>query len=171
MHPATSRRSFFAQLAAAGSALTLPSYSEGRDWSGKNPEHYPDKDIVVLDDKFKQYKVGNTSIQRLHTGCLWAEGTAWNSVGRYLLWSDIPNNVQMRRNEEDGHVSTFRNPAGNSNGNTFDYQGRQLSCEHGNRRVVRYELINLKANPSMLPTTSSCIQTAAFGLLIRATEA
>jgi gluconolactonase len=55
------------------------------------------------------------------------------------LWSDIPNNVQLRWLEEDGHVSTFRNPAGNSNGNTFDYQGRQISCEHGNRRVVRYE--------------------------------
>jgi gluconolactonase len=70
---------------------------------------------------------------------LWAEGPAWNGVGKYLLWSDIPNNVQMRWLEEDGHVSTFRHPAGNSNGNTFDYQGRQISCEHGNRRVVRYE--------------------------------
>lgn len=128
-----SRRQFLASsLAFAGSAL-------GRDWSGLNPVRYPDEDIVVIDPAFKKYKVGNTSIQRVHTGCLWAEGTAWNSVGRYLMWSDIPNNVQMRRTEEDGHVSTFRNPAGNSNGNTFDYQGRQLSCEHGNRRVVRYE--------------------------------
>ena len=70
---------------------------------------------------------------------LWAEGPAWNGVGQYLLWSDIPNNVQLRRLDEDGHVSIFRSPAGNSNGNTFDYQGRQISCEHGNRRVVRYE--------------------------------
>ena len=60
-------------------------------------------------------------------------------MGRYLLWSDIPNDVQMRWLEEDGHVSTFRHPSGNSNGNTFDYQGRQIACEHGNRRVVRYE--------------------------------
>jgi gluconolactonase len=70
---------------------------------------------------------------------LWAEGPAWNAVGRYLLWSDIPNDVQLRRLDDDGHVSVFRRPAGNSNGNTFDYQGRQLACEHGNRRVVRYE--------------------------------
>jgi gluconolactonase len=70
---------------------------------------------------------------------LWAEGCAWNGVGRYLVWSDIPNNVQLRWLEEDGHVSVFRNPAGNSNGNTFDHQGRQISFEHGNRRVVRYE--------------------------------
>lgn len=129
----TTRRSFLASsLAFAGTAFA-------RDWSGQNPVRYPDEDIVAIDPSFKKYKLGNTAIQRVHTGCLWAEGTAWNSVGKYLIWSDIPNDVQMRRLEEDGHVSTFRNPAGNSNGNTFDPQGRQLSCEHGNRRVVRYE--------------------------------
>jgi len=83
--------------------------------------------------------IGNTTIKRLHTGTLWAEGPAWNGVGRYLVWSDIPNNVQMRWVEDDGHVSVFRNPSGYSNGNTFDYEGRQLSCEHGGRRVARYE--------------------------------
>jgi gluconolactonase len=70
---------------------------------------------------------------------LWAEGPAWSGVGRFLVWSDIPNDLQMRWLDDDGHVSVFRNPAGNSNGNTFDWQGRQISCEHGNRRVVRYE--------------------------------
>ena len=45
----------------------------------------------------------------------------------------------MRWSEDDGRVSVFRHPANNSNGNTFDFQGRQLSCEHLMRRVVRYE--------------------------------
>ncbi len=137
-----SRRQFLSSVAAAVPAVLaspLASLGAERDWSGRTPVRYPDPDIVVIDDRFKKYKVGNTNIQRLHTGCLWAEGTAWNAVGRYLIWSDIPNNVQHRLTDEDGHVSTFRNPAGNSNGNTFDYQGRQISCEHGNRRVVRYE--------------------------------
>ncbi len=110
-----------------------------RDYSSKNPARYPDADIISLDKRFDKYKIGNTPIRRLHTGGLWSEGPAWNGVGRYLVWSDIPNDVQMRWLEEDGHVSTFRSPAGYSNGNTFDYEGRQLSCEHGNRRVVRYE--------------------------------
>ena len=70
---------------------------------------------------------------------LWAEGPAWSAQGRYLLWSDIPNNRQMRWSEDDGHVSVFRTPSNNSNGNSFDFQGRQLSCEHLTRRVVRYE--------------------------------
>lgn len=103
------------------------------------PSRYPDPDIVVHDPRFAQYRVGNTPIRRLWTGALWAEGPAWNSAGRYLVWSDIPNNRQLRWLDEDGHVSTFRTPSGNSNGNTFDFQGRQLSCEHLNRRVVRYE--------------------------------
>ncbi len=135
------RRAFLssAALAAAGAALAPAAAALDRDWSGQSPVRYPDPDIVVIDDRFKKYKIGNTPIQRLYTGTLWAEGTAWCGVGRYLLWSDIPNNVQMRWLDEDGHVSVFRNPAGNSNGNTFDWEGRQISCEHGNRRVVRYE--------------------------------
>jgi gluconolactonase len=71
---------------------------------------------------------------------LWSEGPAWSSQGRYLVWSDIPNNRQLRWLEDDGRVTVFRAPSNNSNGNTFDFQGRQLSCEHLTRRVVRYEL-------------------------------
>ena len=112
-----------------------------RDWTGKNPTRYPEPDVVVLDDRFAKYKLGNSPIQRVYHSpkMLWAEGPAWNGVGKYLLWSDIPNNHQLRWLEEDGHVSIFRHPSGNSNGNTFDWTGRQISCEHGNRRVVRYE--------------------------------
>ena len=133
---ATNRRSF---LAAAAALFPATLAAQQRDWSGRQPVRYPDPDIVALDPRFNKYKLGNTPIQRLHSGTLWAEGPAWNGVGRYLLWSDIPNDRQMRWLEEDGHVSVFRQPAGNSNGNTFDWQGRQLSCEHGNRRLVRYE--------------------------------
>ncbi len=133
----TSRRQFFAAAGAGFAAAAAPA--QQRDWSGQNPTRYPDPDIVSLDKRFDKYKLGNTPIQRLHTGTLWAEGPAWNGVGRYLVWSDIPNDRQLRWTEEDGHVSVFRQPAGNSNGNTFDWQGRQLSCEHGNRRVARYE--------------------------------
>jgi gluconolactonase len=110
-----------------------------RDWSRPESIQYPDPDIVALDPRFGRYVIFNTVITRLHVGTLWAEGPAWNGVGRYLVWSDIPNNVQVRWIEDDGRVTTFRSPSGYSNGNTFDYEGRQLSCEHGGRRVVRYE--------------------------------
>ena len=138
--PTIERRSFLTGLGGAAlSAAAAGAQTRQRDWSGREPVRYPDPDILVLDKSFAKYKVGNTTIQRLATGMLWAEGPAWNGVGHFLVWSDIPNNRQMRWLEEDGHVSTFRKPAGNSNGNTFDWEGRQLSCEHVNRRVVRYE--------------------------------
>jgi gluconolactonase len=135
------RRTFLSTATrVAVAAAVAPALSVvARDWSGQEPVRYPDPDIVVLDPRFAKYKIGNTPIQRLHTGALWAEGCAWNSAGRYVVWSDIPNNRQFRWLDDDGHVSVFRNPSNNSNGNTFDYEGRQLSCEHGNRRVVRYE--------------------------------
>lgn len=118
----------------------LPGAALARDYGPHAPPvRYPEPDVVVIDKRFAKYKIGNTPIQRLHTGTLWAEGIAWNGVGRFLVWSDIPRNVQMRWLNEDGHVSVYRNPAGYSNGNTFDWQGRQISFEHGNRRVVRYE--------------------------------
>jgi gluconolactonase len=128
-----------AGLAAATFVAPAALAETPRDWSGKSPARYPDPDIVVLDKRFAKIKIGNTPIQRLHTGFLWAEGPAWCGVGKYLVVSDIPNDRQLRWLDDDGHVSTMRKPANNSNGNTFDFEGRQLSCEHGTRRVVRYE--------------------------------
>jgi gluconolactonase len=136
-----SRRSFLTASAALA-ATALGTNLLAREYGpSAPPTRYPDPDILVLDPRFKKYALGNSAILRLYHSqkMMWAEGCAWNGVGRYLVWSDIPNNIQRRWLEEDGHVSVFRNPAQYSNGNTFDYQGRQLSFEHETRRVVRYE--------------------------------
>jgi gluconolactonase len=130
----TSRRSFLA-LAAATPALA----QQTRDWTNLQPTRYPDPDVVQLDPSFAKYKLFNAVIYRHYTGCQWAEGPAWSAQGQYLLWSDIPSNRQLRFIQEDSRVTTFRSPSGYSNGNTFDFEGRQLSCEHAGRRVVRYE--------------------------------
>lgn len=131
------RRGLLPTLAAP---LVAAAQTVNRDYSGKTPIRYPEPDVVSLDPRFDKVKIGNTTIQRLATGFLWAEGPAWHGGGKYLVWSDIPNDKQYRWIEDDGHVSVIHQPAGYSNGNTFDYQGRQISCEHGNRRVLRYEL-------------------------------
>ena len=129
------RRSFIG-ASLAGAALRAQSM---RDYSSHNPTRYPDEDVIAVDKRFAKYKVNNAAIERIYTGLRWAEGPAWNGSGRYLVWSDIPNDRQMRWLEEDGHVSQFRSPSNYSNGNTFDFQGRQVVCEHNTRRVVRYE--------------------------------
>ena len=108
--------------------------------SGAPTTYFRDPDMITVDPAFNAITQPNAAITRLWTGALWSEGPAWNAEGRYLVWSDIPNNRQLRWLEDDGHVSVFRLPSNNSNGNSFDFQGRQLSCEHLTRRVVRYEL-------------------------------
>jgi gluconolactonase len=122
---------------APPSTVTTPP----RDFSpsGAPTTYFTDPDILSVDPMFDGYAQPNSAIQRLVTGALWSEGPAWSSQGRYLVWSDIPNNRQLRWLEDDGRVSLFRMPSNNSNGNTFDFQGRQVSCEHLTRRVVRYE--------------------------------
>src|SRR5438128_10576947 len=134
-------RGVYAQPPLPGPATPPSTVSTPpRDFSANAPPNtYMDPDIVVVDPMFSRYVLGNTPIKRLWTGALWAEGPAWCGEGRYLVWSDIPNNRQLRWLEDDGRVSVFRMPSNNSNGNTFDFQGRQISCEHLTRRVVRYE--------------------------------
>ncbi|MEZ5930580.1 MAG: SMP-30/gluconolactonase/LRE family protein [Alphaproteobacteria bacterium] len=123
---------------APPSTVTSPPRDFGPN--GAPTTYFTDPDVLVVDPSFGGRVQVNSAIQRLWTGALWAEGPAWNAQGRYLVWSDIPNNRQMRWLEDDGHVSVFRYPSNNSNGNSFDFQGRQMSCEHLMRRVVRYEL-------------------------------
>ena len=86
-----------------------------------------------------KYRLGNAAVERLASGFRWAEGPVWFGDGRYLLWSDIPNNRIMRWLEETGEVSVFRSPSQNSNGRTRDKQGRLVTCEHDSRRVTRTE--------------------------------
>jgi gluconolactonase len=96
-------------------------------------------DLVVLDKRFGQLFAGYMRVTRHWTGSVWAEGPAWFAAGRYLIWSDIPNNRMLRFVEESGQVSVFRQASNNSNGNTVDNQGRLVTCEHLTRRVTRTE--------------------------------
>ncbi|TCC45816.1 SMP-30/gluconolactonase/LRE family protein [Kribbella capetownensis] len=89
-----------------------------------------------LDDRFAGIR-GDKLLERLWTGGRWVEGPVYSPAGRYLLWSDIPNDRILRWDETSYQVSVFRQPAGNTNGHTLDTEGRLVSCEHGNRRVTR----------------------------------
>jgi gluconolactonase len=98
------------------------------------------RDVAVqLDDRFHRLTVGSARLEKLADGCRWSEGPAYFPAGRYLIWSDIPNDRMMRFDETSNAVSVFRTPCGHSNGNTVDRQGRLVTCEHGNRRVTRTE--------------------------------
>lgn len=92
-----------------------------------------------LDPRFSACFIGHARVERLWTGARWSEGPAWFAAGRYLVWSDIPNNRMMRFDETDGSVSVFRQPSNNANGNTVDNAGRLVTCEHLTRRITRTE--------------------------------
>jgi gluconolactonase len=95
-------------------------------------------EFEVLDDRFERV-AGDRFVEVVHTGCRWVEGPAYFPAGRYLVFSDIPNDRILRWDETTGVVGLFRSPSGFSNGHTVDRQGRLISCEHGNRRVTRTE--------------------------------
>ena len=130
-----SRRDFLRAAAAGVVAATTP-----RAWADWQPSpRYPDPAIKILDPGFAKYRVGSSKVERLGTGFRWAEGPVWFGDGRYLLWSDIPNDRILKWEEETGAISVFRKPSHNANGNTRDRQGRLLTCEHDTRRVTRTE--------------------------------
>jgi gluconolactonase len=136
---AMQRRTFMSAAAATAAGLAAEALALGRDWKDSASVRYPDPEVVVVDPRFAKYKVGNAVIERLWTGCRWAEGPVWFGDGHYLLWSDIPNNRILRWTEETGKVSVYRQPSNYSNGNMRDKQGRLITCEHDSRRVTRTE--------------------------------
>ena len=100
---------------------------------------YPDPSVEILDERFLKYRLFQASVERLFTGCRWSEGPVWFGDGRYVLWSDLPNERIMKWDESSQSASVYRNNSNISNGNTRDRQGRLISCEHAARRVTRTE--------------------------------
>jgi gluconolactonase len=131
----TSRRTLLTAGAATAALAAMP-----RAFAQWQPsQRYPDPSIRIIDPSFARYRIAQTKVERIASGMRWCEGPVWFGDGRYLLWSDIPNNRIMRWDEETGSVRVFRKPSNNANGNTRDRQGRLLTCEHDTRRVTRTE--------------------------------
>lgn len=151
---ALNRRGFLSASAALVAGTTVASAAETEGPFGQTSvplngeklplgplpnSRYPDSHVEAIDAKRFKGSAGTAAVERVATGFRWAEGPAYFPAGRYLIFSDIPNNRMMRLSEDDGHLSVFRSPSLNSNGNTVDKQGRLVSCEHTGRRVTRTE--------------------------------
>ena len=119
----------------SNSSASVPSEACG--W--QQATRYPDPAIVALDPSFEKYWLKLSCVERLASGCRWAEGPVYFGDGRFLLWSDIPNNRMLKWEEETGAVSVYRKPSNFANGHTRDRQGRLIGCSHGGRCVTRTE--------------------------------
>jgi gluconolactonase len=125
--------------ASAATAMTFSPLAFAVEQERKPLVTYPDPAVEVVDPRFAKYKVINAAVERLYTGTRWSEGPVWFGDGRFLLFSDIPNNRMLRWLEDTDEVSVFRSPSNYSNGNFRDREGRLLTCEHDSRRVTRTE--------------------------------
>ena len=132
--PNRGRRGF---LTSAGVVVAAAASGAWRQWQPS--PRYPDPSVVSLDTRFDRYRLTLAKVERLATGFRWCEGPVWFGDGRYLLFSDIPNDRILRWDAISGGVSVFREPSGNANGNTRDRRGRLVTCEHDNRRLTRTE--------------------------------
>lgn len=118
---------------------SVVSIASGARAGWRASQRYPDPRIRIIDPSFAKYRLSLAKVERIATGMRWSEGPVWFGDGRFLLWSDIPNNRMMKWEEETGAVSVYRKPSENSNGNTRDKMGRLVTCEHDTRRVTRTE--------------------------------
>lgn len=133
------RRQFLSATVALAAASSAPALLAQATSPAASPQRYPDPTWKVVEEQFEDYMLFNTPLERQWTGGLWLEGPAWNAIGRYAVFSDIPRARQMRWDEASGQVNVLRHKVGHSNGNTFDAQGRLVACEHFPARVLRYE--------------------------------
>ncbi len=104
--------------------------------------------IERLDPALDELLPKRAVIEKLAEGFDWSEGPVWMPAG-YLLFSDVPLNTIFKWTEQSG-ISIFIQPSGysgtaprggepGSNGLTRDRQGRLIACQHGDRRIVRWE--------------------------------
>ena len=133
------RRTFVNMATSATMAFVLKPSACAGEQEAKHPIPYPDPAVEVLDPRFAKYQIISAAVERFYTGARWAEGPVWIGDGRYLLFSDIPNNRMLRWLEETGEVSVFRSPSNYSNGNTRDRQGQaaHLRTRHSPRHSNR----------------------------------
>src|SRR5712671_6980437 len=133
------RHQFMLGGAVAAAEFGSLSARASRYDPGASPVRYPDADIKTFDPRFSSLVVGQAGIERLATGMRFTEGPVWFGDGRYLLWSDIPNDRILKWEEETGAISVFRRPSNYANGNTRDRQGRLITCEMDAQRLTRTE--------------------------------
>jgi gluconolactonase len=113
--------------------------SDPSRWQSPAPIRYPDPDVIVLDKRFRHLVVPMAAIERIATGFRFTEGPVYYGDGRYLLFSDIPNDTLVRWDELTGTWAVLRHNAGHPDGSTRDHEGRLVTCELGRRTLTRTE--------------------------------
>ena len=143
---------------APPSTVTTPPRDFGP--RGAPTTYFTDPDVLSVDPLFNQYRAAE---QRPSHGCGRVRCGRKDQPGTpragISYGATFPTIVNSAGSKTMGRCRVFRLPSNNSNGNTFDFQGRQIACEHLTRRVVRYEL-----NGSITVPGRNCLQRQAAQL-------
>jgi gluconolactonase len=106
--------------------------------------------IIPIDKEVEQILDTKQSVQKIASGFQFTEGPVWSPEG-YLLFSDPNANVIYKYEPSTDNVSIYQTKSGytgmdigeyhqpGSNGLGIDLEGRVVACQHGNRRIVRFE--------------------------------
>src|SRR5690554_2544906 len=94
--------------------------------------------LEVRDSRLHDVTGRSVEVKRLAGDIGFGEDPVWDRANRRLIFSDMKHD-HMRCWREGEGISTFRRPSNKANGNTFDRQGRLVTCEHATSRVVRQE--------------------------------
>jgi sugar lactone lactonase YvrE len=95
-------------------------------------------DLQIWSDALREVVPEGARWEQLATDFVFTEGPLWDPRTESVLFSDIPADTIYRWRAGEG-ATVFRRPSGKANGNTWDRQGRLLTCEHAGRRVSRTE--------------------------------
>jgi len=103
--------------------------------------------IERLSSEMDDFISKDSKIEIIAKGFTWSEGPVWSSKLNAVLFSDVPNNIIYKWDEENG-LDIFLDKIGYSgivpnskksgtNGLTIDQQGNLIICMHGDRRIVK----------------------------------
>jgi sugar lactone lactonase YvrE len=117
---------------------------------GHAPHLAPTPRVVRIDPDFDRVIPRAAQPELVASGHHWLEGPAWCEASGELVYSDIPRNSiygvrpgrrprLVRARAGYSGASPFSGGEPGTNGLTLDGEGRLLACQHGDRRVVRFE--------------------------------
>jgi len=93
--------------------------------------------LKVLDKRLVDLIEPDYSVERIAGGHVFTEGPVWHARKRHLTFSDVRESTLYRWTEANGE-SVFRTPSNHANGNTYDREGRLVTCT--GRTVTRTEV-------------------------------
>ena len=98
----------------------------------------PAIELDLHDQRLLEIFDADAELEIISAGHRFLEGPAWHPYKKHLRFSDILGNATLQWSGAAG-MRVYRANSHMANGNTYDRQGRLLSCHHASSRVTRMD--------------------------------